>query len=357
MRFYSPLRYPGGKRRLVPVVAGLIEANGLKNVQYAEPYAGGASVALALLLEEYAADVHINDLSRPVYAFWHSVLNHTKEFCRRLESISVTMKEWHRQRAVYDRRESADIFDLGLATLFLNRTNRSGIINAGVIGGKKQAGEWKLDVRFNKSDLAQRIRLIGRYHSRIHLYQSDALNFTNEVVIGLGANSFSFYDPPYIENGEDLYLNEYDIEGHRQLAYRVSELRQPWVVTYDSAAVRANLYPMQRRLIYGLQYTAQSRYEGREVMFLANGLQVPESWLKSRRIQLSKLYGRGDKEDRVVYGMMENMKPQPAMSEGPEALARFRKAMKIIASVPKGTVVPERTKTRTKKKKAVSRKG
>lgn len=310
MRYYSPLRYPGGKRRLVPVIAGLIETNGLRNVQYAEPYAGGASIALALLLEEYAADVHINDLSRPVYAFWYSVRNHTKEFCRRIESIRVTMKEWHRQRAVYDQRETADIFDLGFSTLFLNRTNRSGIINGGVIGGKKQAGEWKLDVRFNKPELAQRIRLIGRYRSRIHLYQSDALHFTNHVVSGLGRHSFAFFDPPYIENGEGLYLNEYDIEGHRQLAYRVSELRQPWVVTYDCAAVQANLYPMQRRLVYGLQYTAQSRYEGREVMFLANALQVPEPWLKSRRIELSKLYGRGAKEDRVVYGRMENLKPK-----------------------------------------------
>jgi DNA adenine methylase len=357
MRYYSPLRYPGGKRRLVPVVARLIETNGLKNFQYAEPYAGGASIALALLLEEYAADVHINDLSRPVFAFWYSVLNHTKDFCRRVESTSVTMKEWHRQRAVYDRRESANILDLGFSTLFLNRTNRSGIINAGVIGGKQQSGEWKLDVRFNKSDLVQRIRLIGRYRSRIHLYQSDALDFTNQVVAGLGKNSFSFYDPPYIENGDGLYLNEYDIEGHRQLAYRVGDLRQPWVVTYDCAAVHANLYPMQRRLIYGLQYTAQSRYEGHEVMFLANGLQLPESWRKSRRIELSTLYGRGDKADHAVYGKMENMKPQPAMNEGPAALERFRKAMKTIVAVPKTAVVPARSKARTKRKKASSRKG
>ena len=147
MPFYTPLRYPGGKRRLAPVVKRLLEDNRLKNVDYVEPYAGGAAIALALLLEEYASTVHINDLSRPVYAFWHTVLNHTLDLCRRIECVKVTMREWHRQRAIYEERDTADLGDLGFAALFLNRTNRSGIIGGGVIGGKHQNGEWALDVR------------------------------------------------------------------------------------------------------------------------------------------------------------------------------------------------------------------
>ena len=81
------------------------------------------------------------------------------------------MREWSRQRRVSDRRDTADLGDLGFAALFLNRTNRSGIIGGGVIGGKEQTGEWGLDARFNKQELIQRIRRIGRYRSRIALYK------------------------------------------------------------------------------------------------------------------------------------------------------------------------------------------
>src|SRR3990172_7653796 len=166
MPFYTPLRYPGGKRRLSTVVMRLLKKNGLSDVQYAEPYAGGAAVALALLFEEYASVVHINDLSRPVYAFWHSVLNDTEELCRHVRSTRVTMAEWRRQRAIYDRMDSADLGELGFAALFLNRTNRSGIIAGGVIGGKQQTGKWPIGARFHKEELLRRIRMVSRYRNR-----------------------------------------------------------------------------------------------------------------------------------------------------------------------------------------------
>ena len=140
MPFYSPLRYPGGKRRLVPVITRLLEENGLKDIQYAEPYAGGAAVALTLLLREYASVVHINDLSRDVYAFWHTVLHDAPYLCKRIEEVPITMKEWHKQRDIYEDREQRELVEVGFATLFLNRTNRSGIISGGVIGGQTTGG-------------------------------------------------------------------------------------------------------------------------------------------------------------------------------------------------------------------------
>ena len=278
MPYRTPLRYPGGKRRLTAVVQWLIEENGLAGTEYIEPYAGGAAVALGLLCEGKVSRIHLNDLSRPIYAFWHSVFHQTDQLCASIEAVPVTMHEWYRQRGVFDQQEHADLLDLGLATFFLNRTNRSGILSGGVLGGKDQTGKFLMDCRFNKCNLVQRIRAVASQRDAVQLYQMDAATFCRDILGENHANAFVFLDPPYIANGEGLYLNDYDLDGHKQLAQEIQGLNQFWICTYDFGAKDAGLFPRHRRVEYRLPYMAQGRHRGYEVMFLSHRLTLPATW-------------------------------------------------------------------------------
>jgi DNA adenine methylase len=137
-------------------------SNGLVGSEYVEPYAGGAAVALSLLFEEYAGHIHINDVNRSVAAFWRAAEHRTDELCERIVRARLDVGAWDRQRQI-QRQRSPDELDLVFSTFFMHLTNRSGIINGGIIGGRAQAGTWQIDARWRTDDLVRRIQKIGRF--------------------------------------------------------------------------------------------------------------------------------------------------------------------------------------------------
>ena len=153
----SPLRYPGGKGRLSGFIRQIFEDNELLDGHYVEPYAGGAGLALNLLFLDYASCIHLNDIDRSVFAFWHSVVNSPDALCKLIRDTPVTVDQWQKQKVIHRSPDKQSLLDLGFATFFLNRCNRSGILMGGIIGGQKQEGTWKIDARYNKSDLCRRI--------------------------------------------------------------------------------------------------------------------------------------------------------------------------------------------------------
>ncbi|MEM1095682.1 MAG: DNA adenine methylase [Bacteroidota bacterium] len=274
--FYSPLRYPGGKRRLANYVKLVLRENDLLDGDYAEVYAGGAAVALELLFEQYVNHVYINDLDPGIHAFWSLCIYHTEEFCEWIEAVDVTMEERRRQKAIYSD-PSSTLFELGAATFFLNRTSRSGIITGGVIGGKNQTGKYKVDARFTKSTLINRIRRIGRNKSRITLTKMDGVEFIQHVVPTLPHRSLTYLDPPYYVAGtQALYANYYDEGDHVGVGQGIANSGANWIVSYDNVDEIRQIYQGFRRIEYDIQYSAQESYEGEEVMFFSDSLSVPE---------------------------------------------------------------------------------
>ena len=274
---YSPLRYPGGKGKLAKFMAAVVRANGLSDGRYIEPYAGGAGVAWELLITGVVRRVLINDISRHVYAFWTCALQHTEELCRQIRNVPLTVDEWDRQKEIFRRPEDASTLELGVSCFYLNRTNRSGILNGGMIGGRRQEGEWRMDARFNREDLIRRIMKIADCAGRIEVSCADAVEFLRERSGGFGERELIYVDPPYFEKGRFLYYDAYEPRDHAEVAKLLSELEEPrWVVSYDNVDAIRSLYAFAPRLQYTITYTARRRMQGHEVMFFSKGMVVPE---------------------------------------------------------------------------------
>ncbi|HLY28043.1 MAG TPA: DNA adenine methylase [Aggregatilineales bacterium] len=275
--FRTPLRYPGGKGRLTGFIKLVFEQNELLDGHYMEPYAGGAGLAINLLLLQYASCIHLNDIDRSVFAFWHSVLNSTDELCKRIRDVRINMTEWRKQRAIQQDRKNQELLELGFSTFFLNRTNRSGIITGGVIGGKHQDGKWKIGARFNKKDLCKRIEKIALYRLRIRLYNLDASDLITGVVPALPQKSLIYLDPPYYFNSQKLYQNTYTHRDHGVIAKLVKgKICVPWIVSYDNTPQIIGLYRGCQTITYGMEYSAQDHHKGKEAMFFSKGLTIPD---------------------------------------------------------------------------------
>ena len=277
MDFLSPLRYPGGEAKVANFFQKIIVENNLLDGVYIEPYVGGASVALSLLFNEYVSRIIINDKDRSIYAFWYSVLFDTENLCRLIHDTPITMNSWYQQKDIQKNKETVELLDLGFSTFFMNRTNRSGILNAGVIGGNSQTGNYKIDARFKKDDLIRRIYRIAEYSGRISLYNEDAVLLTQQLIETLPEKSIFYFDPPYYVKGKGLYLNYYNDEDHRNIANMISQIiNSKWIVTYDSVSFIMELYNNFRQQKFELNYSASNSGKGQEVMIFSNNIKISE---------------------------------------------------------------------------------
>lgn len=269
----SPLRYPGGKTAIWPLISKIISDSELTRGHYCEPYAGGCGLALTLLMNGFVHELHLNDLDRSIFCFWDTILNKTDDFIEKIMSTEVTIEEWHNQRAIQESKETADDFELAYSSFFLNRCNRSGVIlKAGVIGGLAQNGNYKLDCRFNKQGLIERIRRIEKYKHRIHFYNNDAVDFINNTNQFLPENSVYCVDPPYFVKGSTLYTNFYDPEDHQHIADTLHNLNRPWILTYDNSPAIQALYAARRQHRFNLNYSAAHKRIGTELLIVSDDI-------------------------------------------------------------------------------------
>ncbi len=288
----SPLRYPGGKSLLTNFLSELIELNGAKGGTYYELYAGGAGAALNLLFGDIVNEIVINDADYRIYSFWHSIINQTKKFLKAIDECDVNIDEWNYQKEIYANAKNENTFDVGFATFFLNRTNRSGIIhNAGPIGGLKQTGNYLIDVRFNKDGLKKRIEAIASKKERIKLYNLKTENFVQDTSLYKNTKkSFFYLDPPYYYKGSELYLNNYSHDQHKNLSLLLcgSKIKN-WLVSYDNVIEIKNMYKNYRTSKFNLNYSLQVKKEASELLIFSNSLKIPQQLtIRTKAYDLTK---------------------------------------------------------------------
>ncbi len=275
-KHYSPLRYPGGKAKMYDSVLRIMADNNICNPTYIEPFAGGAGVALRLLIEGKAETIVINDFDISIYAFWHSVVNRGEELIRMIKKTPITLKERERQMNIQLRKNDMrySLLTIGFSTFYLNRVNVSGIIKGGPLGGNLQESKYKIDCRYNKENLIERIRLIMDYRDRVIVTNLDAKVFlagVNEY----GNNLFMFIDPPYYVKGGQLYMNSFTREDHIELRNSIVKyLDIPYIITYDNVSEITELYNEFNKVEFELLYSAGKHSLGKEVLLYRNDLVI-----------------------------------------------------------------------------------
>lgn len=275
-KYRTPLRYPGGKQRLAPFIVEILQANDAIGWDYVEPYAGGAGIAIELLLDRKVGRIHLNDASPHLFALWTALLTETEDFCNRISTASLSIEAWRRHREVVRNPQDHSISELGFSTFYLNRCNRSGVLTAGVIGGFAQNGRWRIDARFYRNELIRRIEAIAENADNIKVSNQDAESFMTAYVNRLPRETLVYCDPPYYERAQRLYLSVYRHADHVRLANFIqSKLRRKWLVSYDCHPEVLRLYGERRKFRYGLQYSAVRVVEGREVFVFSDDLKIP----------------------------------------------------------------------------------
>lgn len=276
---YSPLRYPGGKAKLYNVVKKILASNGLLGGTYVEPFAGGAGLAIKLLLKDDVKRIVLNDLDSAIFYFWNTILTKPEEFCKAIDLAELTIDEWKNQKEIFKHGFCGNEFEYAFSLFYLNRTNVSGILNGGVIGGIEQKGTYRIDARFNKEELKQRIRNIAARKKDIILYNLDAKDFICGNYLNNYRKVFVNFDPPYVNKGARLYKNSFSKNDHVELFNCINKCTKKWIVTYDVGDFISGLYSKFPSELITVTYSAKSKTKKNEYMFFSKNLIIPDEIL------------------------------------------------------------------------------
>lgn len=281
--YYTPLRYPGGKSSLLRYLSQIVEYNAPIET-YIEPYAGGAGAAIGLLLNNRVQNIILNDADELVYHFWYSLLNEKTELINKIKETPVNIDQYRIQKSIlFDtlERQKASSLMIGFSTFYVNRCNRSGILRSGPIGGYNQTGSWKIDARFNKPALIERIEKIYNHRKKIKIFNMDAIVFLKTILPSLDINSLNslvYLDPPYYMHGPELYRKYYKKQQHDELRdFLLNKTDFKWILSYDDVPYINEIYTGYRINGKPMNHFAYKAKLGKELIIVSDDCLLKDS--------------------------------------------------------------------------------
>lgn len=225
---YSPFRFPGGKTWLYPFVKKWLTSLPQRPHLLIEPFAGGASVSLAAVIEELVDSALMVEIDSNITVVWQAILaGDSERLIQKISSFEIT------QRNVEEvlNKEHDSLLERAFASLLRNRISHGGITAPGA-GLIKHGEEGKgLRSRWYPKTLCNRIRAIASVKSRLQIVEGDGFDVLSKY--GNHENVVFFIDPPYTVAGKRLY-NYFDID-HERLFEIASNLKGDYLITYDES--------------------------------------------------------------------------------------------------------------------------
>jgi DNA adenine methylase len=244
---------------------------------------------LSLLLENRVDRIIINDYDKAIYSFWRAIKEETWKFIHLVQETPVSIEEWKKQKNIYSTENKKYSLELGFAAFYLNRTNRSGVLNGGPIGGLEQSGNYLLDARYNKAELINRIERIARKKKDISIYNKEVRTFISDIIPQHQEQGFVYFDPPYYKKGQELYKNFFKPDDHETIAASIMQNVQcDWIITYDDVPQIEALYkqyPMKKMVLrYSISSTSPS---GSEIIIFKDNRYYPnQEQLEQNKIKI-----------------------------------------------------------------------
>ncbi len=225
----SPFRYPGGKTWLVPLVRRWLGSCTKPAKHLAEPFAGGAIIALSALFDRLTEKITLIERDVNVGSVWQIIVNgDAPELAKRIIDFNCT--EANALKVLKNEYLPDDILSRAFATIVRNRVQRGGIMAPGASLMRNGENGRGVASRWYPETLRNRLLDLHLLHMSIQFHSGDGIKFiennaTNEDISW-------FIDPPYTVAGRRLYLHS-DID-HEELFEATSKIEGRFMMTYDN---------------------------------------------------------------------------------------------------------------------------
>lgn len=274
-RDVTPLRYPGGKGVLKYFLANSVLNNNLKGGVIVEPFCGGSGATIPLLKSGIIEELWMNDASPLISSFWESLFFNTNELVKLIKETPVCMKTWNACKEVVDSPYKHDTLKLGFSSFFLNRTNRSGLLMGGPIGGKNQSGPYLMQCRFNKEKLISRVLSVASLRDKVKIDNIDGVDFLKKTE-SMVDSSLVFIDPPYVKQGYNIYRKySFKKHDHVRLSEYIQRSKWKWIITYDDHQLVKDLYSGDAVQSMRIDYFSKKEKSNNEIIFAAQSCILP----------------------------------------------------------------------------------